>query len=401
MRSRTIIFYSLIVLIVVILGALAGWFLFLRSRSGATQALSSALGLGTQAPMGSAGPFGQGGGTAQGAGMRQGSSTPPRLWHVASAPVGGFGFATTSAGTVVRFAERATGYIFEVNAGNGSGERLTNTLMPKVYEALFSSGGRVALRTLASDGSVSSFAGLLRMGTSSELGGAALRADIEALAPDPRSAQFFSMVESASGASGATSNWDGSKQKQMFASAVPGWRASWLPDGRIVLAQKAADSVLGYSYVLNKGAVQPLLGGLPGLIVLPRSGSGALLYSVSQNGALSLYVRASASSTPVRLPIATLADKCVWAPGTLLVAYCGVPQTALPQDFLDRWYRGEIHSQDAVWKVNASAGQAQQVFAPPANTSLDIENPAMDAGGAYLGFMNAGDLSLWVLRLEQ
>ena len=78
MRTMTAAKYILIALLVIILGAFSGWYLFLRSQTAATQASDTARGFsaGYGSPFGqTSGP--QGGPTAQGAP----NARPPQLWQ--------------------------------------------------------------------------------------------------------------------------------------------------------------------------------------------------------------------------------------------------------------------------------------------------------------------------------
>lgn len=399
--TKTIFIYLFAGLVVVLCGALAGWYFFLRSQMSITDALGNALGLGVTAPFGAA-PGTSGGFEQSGDATRsQPATAPPQLWHVTPAPIAGFCFATSSEGVVVRYVERQTGYIFDAYVQSGAIKRITNTLMPKTYEAQLASGGRLIGRSIDKSGIATTFTGTFSSGTSSPLTITTLRSSIEAVVADPKAAQFFSIAQNGTGIIGTISTWNDSKRAQVFSSAVPGWRAQWLTDGRIIVSQKAASSVLGYSYVIKNGVVTPLIGGIPGLVIVPRSGSGALLYSTSAGEGSALYVQPTASSSTALLPLRTIAEKCVWAPGAQLNAYCGAPQTNPPANFLDAWYRGEVHTADAIWKIDAGSGQTQLLFTPDTATALDVQNPAVDDVGEYIGFMNATDQSLWVLRINK
>lgn len=405
-----IVQYSLAALIVVMLGALAGWYFFLRTQNAATSALDAARGLVSQgsAPFGTA-PSQLSGILPSITQAPVSAGAPPILWQVASDPAAGVGFATTSAQataspTLVRFVDRATGYVFSADPVSGATIRLTDTLMPKIYDAEFAGGQYVVERSLDSAGNITTFAGVISNATSSgivgTLEGTFLPPNVRALSADAASQRLFFVSESTSGTSGIVSSADGTGQKQLFTSPLSDWRPYLLSDGREFIAQSAADSVPGYAYQVESGTFVPLLSDIPGLVILPRAYSSALLYSSSQSGVLSLYVRAAASSTAVLLPLHTTAEKCAWAPGQLLIAYCAVPQTTVG-DFLDQWYRGEVHSSDAIWKVDASAGQAQLFFTPDQKTPVDVEGPTIDDSGTYLAFVNASDLTPWVLHLVQ
>jgi hypothetical protein len=300
--------------------------------------------------------------------------------------------------------------VFQADPQTSAIERLTNTLTPKIYQALFTGGGHVIERSIGDSGAITTFAGSFSTSTSSAsnadtavgaLSGSYLQTGIRSMAADPRSDQIFSIVETANGASGVRSQWDGSKAKTLFTSPLVQWNTYWISDGRIILLQAPADGIAGYAYALgSNGTLKQLASGV-GLTVLPRASSTALLYGESGGGTLALFARVASSTTDVRLPIHTVADKCVWAPGVALIAYCAVPQVAPVGNFLDNWYRGAAHTADSWWRVDISAGTAQVFFTPDANLSLDVEEPVIDQGGNYIAFLNGADQSLWILRLQK
>jgi len=400
MHSRTIIRYSLLVILVMVLGALAGWYFFLHSRSAATQASDAARGFNAGAAPGSV--FGQAPAfTAASTSTTSSAQEPPQLWRVSATPAAGIGFATSSLGETVRYAERATGYIFDANPQTGELTRLSNTLMPKTYQASFASGNRVLERSVDSTGAITTFAGSIAPGTTTSLTGVPLPKNLAAALPSAKSGGIVYIAPSESGVSVVSAKWDGSKPAVLYSSPLSGWRLFALDDGRTVIAQKAADGFTGYAYSVQNGSLTALTPALPGLTVLPRSGAAAIIFGSSSGGAPTLFVQLSASSSPVRLPISTVADKCLWAPGAALIAYCAVPQTAASGNFLDAWYRGEVHPADAWWKVDASAGRVQLIFTPPSTVSLDVINPVMDPGGEYIAFLNGADLRPWLLRLNK
>ena len=191
---------------------------------------------------------------------------------------------------------------------------------------------------------------------------------------------------------------EGASQKPVFASTLQQWRVWWLSDGRMYVAQQPSDGIMGYAFTLKGGTLQGLVSA-PGLSILPRTGSTALIYSSSAGG-VNLFGQTSAGTTPVRFTVRTLAEKCVWAPGKDLVAYCAVPQV-LPTraSYMEEWYRGAAHTSDAWWRVDVSAGIAQNLFTPDSGTSFDVEHPAIDGNGSYIAFINAADKSLWMLRI--
>jgi hypothetical protein len=225
---------------------------------------------------------------------------------------------------------------------------------------------------------------------------------IDAQTHQPTSRGILYIAKNPTGGSvGVTATWKGLTPKTLFTSGIEQWRAQWLTDGRAIITQNASDGVRGYSFMVRpSGSMTSLVSDKPGLTVAHHDTSEAFLFGTSEDGVVELFVQVG-SAAPVKLPISTTADKCVWAPGVGLIAYCGVPQTTEDPQFLNRWYQGALHTQDAVWKIEAASGNTERIFATDTRIALDIEDPAIDASGTYLGFRDAADKSLWLLRLSE
>src|SRR5258706_5577502 len=74
-----------------------------------------------------------------GTGGRDQSPTSGKLRKLVSAPVAGFTIISGTT-TVVRYLEKDTGHIYDINL-QGSNQRVTNTTIPRVYEAIFANDG--------------------------------------------------------------------------------------------------------------------------------------------------------------------------------------------------------------------------------------------------------------------
>jgi hypothetical protein len=419
MKARTITIYGLLATIVIIIGALSGWYFFLRGQTAATGAADAARGFEGSTPFGpSTGSTYQNQLSSDSSGFSSGSSNTPTskpvatLWHTDTTPVAGFAFSGNASSTKVVFVERGNGYIFSADLGNQDVRRITNTLMSKTYEAYFTASGDVIVRGIGSDGAITTFLGHVATtstGLSSSqpvaLNGDYLNKNIRTITSDPSTGNLFFIVGSIPDISGISASNAGDKQKTVLTTALPDWGARWLSDGRIILWTKPADGVPGFAYVLTSGTLAPLIDNVSGLTLLPRAGTpAALLYGSSSGGGLLLFAQIGKANAAL-LPIKTIADKCVWAPAgaatttSSLVAYCAVPQAAPIGNFLNDWYKGIAHTSDAWWKVNASAGTAELVYTPNPSLSLDVVDPAISPSGQYLAFRNGNDDSLWVLNL--
>lgn len=393
-----------LVAIIGIVSGLAGWYFILRAQESRISA--------TDAARGSASPLGGVIGStysnivASLTGTTTPKAAPARLSRVSDTPVAGMGF-TYDGALALRFVERATGYVLSADPAGGAIERLTNTLMPKTYEAFFARDGALIERSINEQGFITTFAGAPgatstrgNVGASeSSLAGSYLDRNILEVAINPNARELFSLVSDESGVVGVRSEWDGSKAERVFESPLSQWEAVWLADGRIILTQKAADGILGYAYELSKAGLSPLIRAVPGLTLRAKSSSGALLYGQSGNE-VALFAQVSRDATAVRLPIRTSADKCVWSPGKTPIAFCAVPHSIPTGAYLDLRYAGALHTSDAWWRIDASAGSAEILYDPEeTGVSLDVERPTIDDAGTYIAFMNGSDQSLWMLRI--
>jgi len=416
MKTRAIIEYILAAVLVVILGSLAGWYFFLRTQTETTALQSAARGFGIAIPEGSAGgdTSSPPQGTDTGVSGMEPAQRPAQLWQVEQKPTAGHTFLGSGENVRLRYVERASGYVFEANTKTGFRTRLTNTLLPKIYEALISENGHVFERSIDTLGNITTFAGTISTSTDSSsasssatmLLGSYLAKNIVSLSAHPVSGALLYTVADAGGGAVVSAEWDGLKQKTLLGSAVLSWRPTVTEDGRTFLVQAAADDVPGYAYeIMKDGVLKRLLGPTPGLVMRirtsPKTGADALLWSQSTRGELRLFARVGEQATPVQLPVRTTADKCAWSGGDGAVAYCGVPGGSAGQNFLDTWYRGAMHSSDALWRIDAGAGTAEMMYTPPSNTPIDIENVSIDRTAGYLAFTNALDKSLWLFRLKQ
>lgn len=408
-KSTHIIQFLVAGVVVVLLGGLLGWYVFVNKNIEETKISDTARGFGTTPSFGNTiGSTYQniveslmGGATSTPAHSGQGA---PRLWHVSRNPTAGMGFASSSA--QLFFAERSTGNILAADPSTSIIARLTNTLFPKIYDATFAGDGNVILRALSEEGLITSFAGTLASTSPSldpnaaprELKGHYLPQNVTSVGV--RGKQLLYLVEDPDGGSALVqSDWKTSAPKKMFSSTLSDWSIDWLPDNRIILAQKPSDDIAGYAYELKGGSLVPLMENMSGLSIRGRANAEAILYSTSGNGSVTLFGRPRSNSSTAVLPIQTVADKCVWAPGAALVAYCAVPQSISSSAYLFNSYRGALHTSDSWWRIDVATGAAEMFYTPDSSLSLDIERPLIDTRGEYISFIDATDRSLWMLRI--
>jgi len=400
--------YIGIALLALMLAGLAGWYLFLRERTADVEAGAAARGFGSGIPaftgaLGSTLTNLLSGFAIEPADSTREGAQAPRLWRVNPTPVAGMGFSATS--STVYFMERSTGYIFEANPETSRIERLTNTLIPKVYTARFSPQGAVAAHAENDRKAVMAFSGTFERATTTgefaPLRTTPLGANVHAAIPT-EDELLITLVADESGSVLSRAALEAAAAERLFSSFMRRWSVHALPDSRIFLAEPAASGVPGNAYELRDGALRPVARGVAGLTILPHPTQDALLIGSDSGTALTLSVRLSPEATLLSLPVRTLPEKCVWARESL-VAYCAVPRVVPAPNFIDAWYRGAAHTSDAWWRIDASAGTAELLYSPEAELGfgVDVEHPVIDTTGSYIAFVNSRDKSAWLFRVAE
>jgi hypothetical protein len=157
----------------------------------------------------------------------------------------------------------------------------------------------------------------------------------------------------------------------------------------------------GYGFQISRvtGGFSRILGPFRGLAVLPNISGSSLIYSYTDGGTYSLRVLDVKSRSSTALPLATLAEKCVWASDSLSV-YCAVP-TNMQGNLPDSWYQGTTVFSDRIWKIDLSQRLASLVVDPAqvGNISVDAVNLTLDPAEDVLVFTDKHSGALYAYDL--
>lgn len=408
MNRRLLIIISSIV---VVLGIVAGLYYFVFAP-GAT------LEVGVPNPFGSSGDreigeqLGPDGAPIQGAG----TVVAPRLIRITDGPVAkgavalyippviipGTASSTpeeTPADVEVRYIERASGNIYAFRVHDRLLSRTSNRTLPGIQEASWTSDGSRAFArylTRASDGTehVDTYALPADGGE-----GYFLEQGLDDIAVQGTST-VFSLLPTSSGSIASLSAPDGTNIRTLFNSSLSRLSAEFAGNG-LVATTKASSALDGYAFLVSRtaGSFTRILGPFRGLATLPSPTGTSVLYSYADKGRLFTQVLDLATRTAVALPLTTLAEKCVWAPGGRAV-YCGVP-TNVSGNLPDEWYQGVTHFSDRIWRIDLDTRLATLVVDPGqvAEISIDAVALTLDSEADTLVFTNKTDGSLWVYDL--
>jgi len=308
----------------------------------------------------------------------------------------------------LRFIERSTGYVYEVNISIMEKTRITNTTIPRIYEALFGADGKnVILRYLDDDNvSIQSFVGeIIEKDDNTEriIDGEFIAVNIKdmILSPDKNDVFYFSI--SNDGVTGIISDIAGKDNKVVFEFPFSEWIPQWVESG-IYLSTKPSYNTEGYLYKLNtrNGGLQKILGGIEGLTTLASNSGNKILYSESDSSGVFSYIYDTVDQKSNATPFDTLPEKCVWDEGDIKI-YCAAPVYFKNENYPDSWYQGKISFDDLLWVLYTDSNVIDIIGDPFKETgnNMDIINPVLSENEDYLFFINKKDMTLWMVNLQQ
>jgi hypothetical protein len=337
----------------------------------------------------------------------------PKLRQISKTPVAGFFASSTASTSIVRYMDRGTGHLYEADDTSNDIRTLSNTTLPKIYEAYGNKNGNgIIIRYLKDDNeTVSNFYTELRStGTSTsqtpyELKGKYLSPEISQLVVSPSGDKVFTWnIENGSG-QGYISGLDEKGKTKIYSSPLTQVNVDWPETNTIVLSTKASSIASGYIYSINTktGDLSTIIGNYRGLSGKMNRDGSKILVSAIVNSNIVTSIRNIKDSINNDLLFKTLSEKCVWSNVVKTDLYCAVPSQIPTGAYPDDWYRGRVSFIDQIWHVDTKTGETHQLanLLELSNSRIDAINLTLDPKENTLYFINKEDLSLWALDLKQ
>lgn len=296
--------------------------------------------------------------------------------------------------TEVRYVERQSGNVYAFRLHDRTLTRISNKTLPGIVEATWVPGGsRVFARFVANEGGDGRIATYSMEASGGD--GYFLEPGLSVVGVTG-SSTLYTLLSGPGGSTASSAVIGGTSATTLFTTALSS--ISLKPfGGDFVATTHASSEVGGYSFLVQKGTGRFIrtLGPFSGLSTLPDPTGKYILYSYVYRGKLLLSVFNMENHTSTQLPVATLAEKCVWLPDSTGL-YCGIP-TALPAGLPDIWYQGASTFSDRLWHINMNTRLATLIVDPAAvaEASIDMVAMTMDPAEDAVIFTNKADGSLW------
>lgn len=428
-QSKKILWIIIAIFVAILLAALY-FFMVIRTdtEGGSRTFFGNLFGSGQEEDTLRTGIVGTGSDGSEGDGSGGAVTRTPLFRQLANIPVAG-GVAIIKDGRPsVRYVARETGHVFEVNPADGATTELTNTTIPRVYEALWVNGGNsVVLRYLAQNpltlkDSIKTYLAHLELpiATSSSasmlgsLKGEFLPDNITALSISPNGKLLFYLLPVSDGVSGTTVTIATRAAKEVLRHSFSEWLPQILNDGNIVLTTKPSADVHGFAYLYtptNKKLTR-LVREKNALTTNTEARGVRMLYSqnIAGNTVLGLYDNAGFGSEEgvvnheANVPLATLPEKCAWSNEGMRL-YCGAFTSTPRAQIPDEWYQGVLSFNDTFWRVTSDTSEitfiADPTTQPETNgQAFDVFMPFIAVDEEYFYFVNKKDSTLWAMIIK-
>jgi hypothetical protein len=333
------------------------------------------------------------------------TTAPARLTKISAGPVvPGIAVVSktatsgSSAVTTVSHIERQSGNVYSYNVATGARTRTSNKTIPRIQSAVWLPDASTAfVRYLSGDdfSTINTYA-LHSDGSN----GFFLPQNLSDVAVSPSG--VLTLSSGVNGSILSLYRTDGTKAVQILTTPLSFLRISFAGKGQYIAFTKPSASISGAVFLIDSaGHTSRVAGNLNGLVALASPSGKWVLVSSSNKRIMQMSLVNTTTGELISLPVATIADKCVWTSDDSAV-YCGIPVNPSSNfNYPDDWYQGTAHFSDRIWKIDVAGRYAQLVldFSKDNEDSLDADALAVDELGTVIAFTNKNDGSLWSYQL--
>ncbi len=339
--------------------------------------------------------------------------TVPKLHQISTTPVAGYVTSSTASSSSVRFVERGTGHVFEANNLSSVVRKISNTTLPKIYDAFGNNNGsQYVVRYLQenSDKITNFYTEMRSTGTTSsetpyELKGKYISPEIKEVAVSPTGDKIFTWNTENGKGVGYVSSFDEKGKVKIADLPFTLANIDWPMPGTVSITTKPSGVSSGFMYTVDTktARVSKVLGGFRGLIAKMNSDGSRILFSSQTKSNFSTSVLNTKDKTSQEIIFKTLADKCIWSNFRKTEVYCAVPTETPDGVYPDDWYKGTVSFVDQIWYLNTANNDVQQIadLLKLSDKLIDATNLTLDPKDNFLYFINKRDLTLWALDLNQ
>lgn len=319
-------------------------------------------------------------------------TTTGKLRQLTTRPVAGFMATTTATGEAVRYAERGTGHVYEIDLATGVETIISRTTIPQTAEAVFAPNATAVALTAYANYSSQSMVGTIENGA---LTNVALEPGAENIAFLDDSTVLYTIVRDGA-TTGYRQSLSNSSRSEVFTFNFTNLDVGWGRElSETYIATKPAANLSGFVYTIVDNTVTPATASARGLSAFYHNEALVASYQV-ENEFVSAY--APKVGSRVKLPVLALKEKCTFDAFNPTYVWCGAGISTVSGDTVAAWYKGTYQFSDNLWLIDLKNQSAALSVSPPVEIgrSLDMVDLQINTTGTAIMFKHKNDQTLWL-----
>lgn len=304
-------------------------------------------------------------------------------------------FTTTENG--VRYLLKQDGHIMEIGPTGGAQTRISNTTIPKIFDAVWSrDASKTILKYIEGANTRTISAEFIATSTKAVV----LPQSIISAVFAPDRDRIVYLIPTSSGSRIITANPDNTKQTEIVNLPFKDFDISWPEKNSIYFLSRPSGLSTGFlfRYDLARESLDKILGDIAGLQVKFSEDGQKLVYSAynipDSKPRVFIYDLKTAKTSD--LQNTGLAEKCAFAKTAKNIIYCAISQNPVPAVYPDAWLRGEASFNDSLWQINFETGEKKLL----SDQNFDIKQIKASSDDKFLYFTDKNNGSLWGLEIK-
>lgn len=332
----------------------------------------------------------------------------PLLRQVTFEPTAGFitfDDSDNTDGGFIRYTDRAVGHIYQTQLTSTKVDRLSNTTIPKIINALWVDQDNFVARFLSDDlNTQKTFSATLlaQEDGTYQTSGSYMEDNINDVYIKNKDLYLYTKENSSK--NGLVIKKEGVNLTQILNNPFSNWKIDKIVGNNAYIYTTPSAYAFGYLFSLNinTGSLQTLVSDKLGGVFNTSNNSENVLISLNSQNRPNLYIYNFDSGEGKSLKTKTLASKCVWSQDNINT-YCGVPNNIESGSYPDNWYKGEISFSDSIYKINTESLEGKKLIDLSVYTpyEIDVTKLQLSSNEKYLLFIDKQTEFLWALRLEE
>lgn len=316
------------------------------------------------------------------------------LRQITFRPVAGFVGTSDNGVLGVRYAEKGSGHVYDINLDSGAEARVSNTTNARITKAAFSPEGEHVAMQSEVGYETTTFAGTItNPGEGGSIESSSLPPNLRNLSFVGTSTLHFTTTQQ-SFTTGYQHNVLSRSQSEVF--SVPFLSiTSDLIGSKFYVTNRHAPELYSNIFTAEETSVQSQMSQQFGLTA--ELSEKWFAYSYNEDNEVLSEALNRDTTEVTQLPLPIIPEKCVFSalnPDTL---WCAAPLTQISHTFIKEWYQGATRSNDSLWQVSLSSGTARLVNNPTTaiGREVDITDISLSENETSLFFINKNDDTLW------